>query len=391
MFTGGFMKELIETLYENKHIGPDLDPERWRIDYHKWTAYQGEYLKLLYDDLAQEAGVTVRYYTQLVDVVRDDSDNRIRAAVLSSVGRTYAVAANTFIDCTGNADLAHLAGATCMAPDPENPRVIPSTLCSMMAGIDWDVFSQAQEHEAVKTALDDGFFTQLDRHFVGLWRVNNTCAYLNAGHVFGLDARNGKSLSEGTAFGRKLIQEYLAFYRKYVNGCRNMELVATAPMMGVRECRRIVGEACLTEDDYHNWRQYPDQIAVYNRFLDVHPQDLSKEEYDRFMSDRKFTKSGKGKYFGIPYGVLVPKGWRNVWIAGRCVSADRRIIGSIRAQPACGMMGEAAGTAAAQSVSTGQDACNLNTEQLVETLRNANAYLPQDKLSSEMTRNEFPM
>ena len=50
------------------------------------------------------------------------------------------------------------------------------------------------------------------------------------------------------------------------------------------------------------------------------------------------------------------------------------------------MMGQAAGTAAVQSVATGQPACDLDTAQLVETLRANGAYLPQPELRKTMTR-----
>jgi hypothetical protein len=82
----------------------------------------------------------------------------------------------------------------------------------------------------------------------------------------------------------------------------------------------------------------------------------------------------------------VPKQWRNLWVAGRCVSSDVQVHGSIRVQPACSMMGQAAGTAAVQSNRTGQPACDLDTAELVDTLRKANAYLPQKECSHSMTR-----
>ena len=63
-----------------------------------------------------------------------------------------------------------------------------------------------------------------------------------------------------------------------------------------------------------------------------------------------------GENYGIPYGVLVPKGWSNLWVAGRCASSDVKVHGAIRDQPACSMMGQAAGTAAVQSIRTGQPA-----------------------------------
>ena len=81
-----------------------------------------------------------------------------------------------------------------------------------------------------------------------------------------------------------------------------------------------------------------------------------------------------------------PKGWENLWVAGRCHSSDSKVHGSIRAQSAAYMMGQASATAAVQSIRTGQPACDLDTEQLVMTLRTAGAYLPQKELSKTMTR-----
>ena len=93
-----------------------------------------------------------------------------------------------------------------------------------------------------------------------------------------------------------------------------------------------------------------------------------------------------GECFGIPYGVLVPNNFENLWVAGRCVSTDVPVHGSIRVQPSSSMMGHAAGTAAAQAIRHGELAKDLDTERLITTLRDAKAYLPQDELSREMTR-----
>ena len=157
--------------------------------------------------------------------------------------------------------------------------------------------------------------------------------------------------------------------------------------MGVRESRRIVGEYELVFDDFINRRQFPDQIGVFNKHVDIHPYDCSKEEHERFWKEKSKTAVlGIGECFGIPYGILVPKGFKNLWVAGRCNSSDVMVHGSIRVMPACGMMGQAAGTAAVQSVRTGQSACELNTETLINSLREQNAYLPQKETSTKMTR-----
>ena len=85
-------------------------------------------------------------------------------------------------------------------------------------------------------------------------------------------------------FARKLAVEYTEFFRKYVPGCENIEHRTTAPVMGVRDSRRIVGEFELTLQDFKSRRQFPDQVAVYNRPSDVHPTNATKEEYERFMT-----------------------------------------------------------------------------------------------------------
>jgi hypothetical protein len=220
-------------------------------------------------------------------------------------------------------------------------------------------------------------------------KLGQTTAGLNAGHIFGLNALSAKSLTDGMMLGRRLAVEYTEFYRKFVPGCENIEHVTTASVMGVRDSRRIVGEFELTIEDYESRRQFPDQIAVYNRPPDVHPTNLSAKEHERHVKEIEGTeKLARGACVGIPYSILVPRGWENLWVAGRCHSSDTKVHGSIRAQSASLMMGEAAGIAAKQSIETGQPGCDLDTGQLVETLRAAGGYLPQEKLSRTMTRSK---
>ena len=83
----------------------------------------------------------------------------------------------------------------------------------------------------------------------------------------------------------------------------------------------------------------------------------------------------------------MPKGWGNLWTAGRCNSSDVQVHGSIRVMPAAAMMGQAAGAAAVQAIQMGQLACDLDTALLVTTLRRQGAYLPQETLSGTMTRS----
>jgi hypothetical protein len=388
MLVGGLMREIVETMYERGFLRPGIDPDTWRKHYHRWTQFKVEGLKLLLDELAMEAGVEVRFFTRVIDADVDAQAGAVRGVVTNNVEGYRYVRARCYVDGTGDAVLADLCGVPCREAGRDTPQIMPATLPSLFAGIDWNRVDRSVKQEALLQAIADGHFTQPDRHLPGMSQVGHTIGYLNGGHLFNLDALRVPSLTDGMMLGRKIVAEYLEFYRKYIPGCEQIELVTTAALMGVRESRRIVGEYELNLDDYLARRQFPDQIGVFNKFVDIHPYDCSDEEWHRFRSQAfDEMRLGQGECFGLPYGIIVPKGWRNLWVAGRCVSSDVPVQGSIRVMPSAAMMGEAAGTAAVQSIRTGQVACDLDTAQLVTTLRAHDAYLPQESLGSTMTRS----
>jgi hypothetical protein len=355
-------------------------------------------LKLLLDELAGEAGVEVRFFTQVIDAEVAGGRKRVEGVVLHNIEGYRYVRAKTFIDATGDGVLADLCGVPSREAGRDTPRIMPSTLCSLFAGIDWSRIKMggwhgtgpqrivpANQQEMVEKAIAEGHFSQPDYHVPGMIRVGKSTGNLNAPHLFDLNALRCKSLTDGMIMGRKLAQEYREFYRKYLPGFENIEHVATATLMGVRESRWITGEYVLNHDDYLARRHFPDQIGLFNKSVDIHPYDGSREALQRHLDDDS-EGIGPGESFGLPYGILVPKGWSNLWVAGRCNSSDIRVSATIRVQPAAAMMGQAAGTAAVQAINSSQSADALDTAQLVETLRKAGAYLPQEELSKEMTR-----
>jgi len=385
MLVGGLMREIVETLYQRELLQPGIDPDTWRRHYMCWTPFQSEGLKLLLDELATQAGVEVRFFTRVIDA--DAEPGTVKGLIVHSIEGYRCIRARTFIDATGDAVLAHLCGVPCRQAGRDTPQIMPATLTSLFAGVDFDRFDKKAQRPALERAIADGHFSQPDRHLPGMSQVDRTVGYLNGGHVFNLDAVRVRSLSDGMMLGRRLAREYLEFYRKYVPGCENIEHVTTAPLMGVRESRRIVGEYELNIDDYLARRQFPDQIGVFNKYVDIHPYDTSEQQWQRFLDEvHKTAHLEPGECYGIPYGMLVPRGFANLWVAGRCASSDVMVHGSVRVQPAAAMMGQAAGTAAVQSIRTGQAAGDLDAEQLVLTLRHQGANLPQPSLSKTITR-----
>ena len=202
-----------------------------------------------------------------------------------------------------------------------------------------------------------------------------------------MNALRNEDKTNGMITGRKIAQELYTYYKKYVPGYENIEMVTTASLLGVRESRRIIGEYELNFGDFKSKREFSDQIGIFRYPVDIHPYQNTKEALAKHKEE--FNHSGKlnpGEHYGIPYSILVPRGWKNLWVAGRSTSSDVYVNSSLRVQPSCYMMGQASGTAAVQSVTTGQTANNLNTRQLVQTLRKEGAILPQVNLSDTMTR-----
>jgi len=389
MLVGGIMHEIVYKMYDRGFLGPQEKPEVFSKAFHHWTPFQPEGYKLLLDEMVTEAGIEVRYFTRVIAADTDRKKGVVNGVIQQNVEGMKYIRAKTFVDATGDAVLSDLCGADYREAGRDTPVAMPPTLCSLIANVDFSrAVSGGQESPPLLKAIAEGHFSQPDKHVPGSFRGGRTVTMLNAGHVFGMNAVNCASLTQGMMQGRRLVQEFVAYYKKYVAGFENIELVTTAALMGVRESRRIVGEYELKYADYESRRHFPDQIGIFNKAVDIHVLDGSEEQYQRYKEEyHTISRLNPGEYFGIPYSILVPKGWVNLWVAGRCNSSDIKVHGSIRVQPAASMMGQAVGTAAVQSIKTGQPACDLNTETLITTLRAAGAKLPQETLSAKMTRN----
>jgi hypothetical protein len=333
-----------------------------------------------------ESGVDVLFATKVIDAEIDKDKKSVKGVVIQHIEGYNYVPAKCIIDATGDASLVNFCGVTSREAGKDTEHIMPPTLCGLVTDYDWSDIEQQQE--MVLKGVEDGFFSQKDRHVPGLFRCGENWGIMNAGHIFKMDALKIKSLSEGYIKGRKLVNEYTRFFNKYLSGAKNMKTLSTAALMGVRESRNIIGEYELNYQDMKNLRQFPDQIGVYCKAVDIHVYDTSDEQSERYITEfEKRDILKKGENYGLPYGMLVPKGWKNLCAAGRCISADVKVQGSLRDQPGCYILGQAAGTAAAQSVKTGQTANNLDTEVLVKTLRDNGAFLPQEKLNVKMTRD----
>lgn len=385
ILTRGLFWEIVCTLHGAGGLKNGLDPDTMK----PWMGIQfsAEPLKRVLDKMVLDAGVDLLFSTRVIEADVDKPSKKVRGVVIQHVEGLRYVPAKAFIDATGDAVVADLCGAKYREAGRDTPNIMPPTLCATVANVDWG-FSYADQQDAIKRGVEAGEFSQPDRHVPGLFHSKGSHGIQNAGHIFRMNAVKIRSLTEGYVKGRQLAAEYASFFQKHLPGCEKLELVSTGALMGVRESRNIEGEYELNYADFKARRKFDDQIGVYSKGVDIHVYDLTPEEFQRYYeSYEKRDRLKSGESYGLPYGILVPRGWTNLWAAGRCVSSDVEVNGAIRDQPACYMLGEAAGCAAVQSIRTGQPACDLDTATLVQTLRERGCYLPQEAEPKTMTRS----
>lgn len=357
---GGFGKELFDRL-------TSLSDPAVNNPY----SIQVEKLKRVYDAMILEADIDYRFVSRLIAV--QQSGGQVTHAVFAGKTDLFSVSARVFIDATGDALLCHLAGAPCEKGDASG-NMMAATLCSLWAGIDWKRVKKP-DSRAFEDAFADGVFTTPDLHLPGMWRVGRSLGGGNISHAFGVDGTDEQSLTASLVYSRKLLTEYERYYKQYLDGYEDMELVVTAPMMGIRETRRIVGDAILTLEHFHARATFADEIGRYSYPVDIHAAKPDIDSFNTFHKEHTELRYKKGESYGIPYGCLVPQKLDNVLTAGRCVSTDRYMQSSIRVMPGCYITGQAAGVAAALTGADG-DVRAIDIRALQDRLLAMGAYLP---------------
>jgi len=337
---------------------------------------KAEVLKRLYDDLLLEAGVGFTFQTELIGV--ETERERVALAVLAAKSGLFAVSAKAFVDATGDGDLAAWAGAPFEKGDADG-GLMPGTLCSLWANVDWPAVHKSglgAGESRLEAAFKDKLFTIEDRHLPGMWQVGDDIGGGNIGHTFGVDATDERSTTKALLWGRKSLLEYERYYKQYLKGFEKMTLVATGSLLGIRESRRILGDYVLCLEDFKRRAVFADEIGRYSYPVDIHATKPDKANYDQFAEEFRTLRYTKGESYGIPYRVLVPRKLANVLVAGRCVSSDRYIQGSIRVMPGCFITGQAAGVAAAIAIERNADARGVPVEELQARLKKLGAFLP---------------
>ncbi|MBN8525537.1 MAG: FAD-dependent oxidoreductase [Planctomycetes bacterium] len=352
-------------------------------DWLDWTPIDAERLKRVYDDLVSEAGAEVVFHTQLAQV--DADGGTVRAAVLCNKAGLSAVTARVFIDCTGDADLAVWAGATYVKGNAAGERLMPATHCFQLCNVDEDGYRHGPTLHPGNPAspmyaiVKSGRYPLIpDTHCCDS-KVGPGVVGFNAGHIWDFDNTDPRSQARALMLGRRMAAQFREALAEAIPAAyANAHLVQTGSLIGTRETRRIHGDYELTLDDYLARRSFDDEICRNSYFIDVHhaKDEISADYGSAELFEKRTFRYAPGESHGIPYRCLVPRSLRNVLVAGRSISCQQVVQGSIRVMPVCLSMGEAAGAAAAMAAGLGGDVRAIDVQSLRGNLRTHGAYLP---------------
>jgi FAD dependent oxidoreductase len=366
---GGLADEVVAGL---RRLGPVVErPNTYGAG--TGVTYLAEHLKVVWESLVTGAGVTVLLHAFVQDTeVRDGQVRRLVVATKAGLAR---VEVGVVVDASGDADVCHFAGLGYELAGEHQPAQTLTTTFRLV-NVDTErrrTIGTDRLHELMRQAAESGAYDLPRRdgsdHVTPVEGMTATImTRLDSTRGDGGRLRNASDpglLTEAEMAGRRQALEYVRFLVDRVPGYERARLAAFSTQVGVRETRRVHGDARLTADDVLSARQFDDQIGLCGAPVEDHHAGTGTTW--RYLPD--------GQAVGIPFGTLVARDAANVLVAGRCFSATHDAHASVRSMGQCMAMGQAAGTAAALAVARRVDPRELPFSRLRAALSEAGAVL----------------
>ena len=337
------------------------------------VAFDPELYKLCVQRMVLEAGVELYMHSYLSGCVVENGT--VREVIIENKNGSEALAAKTFIDCTGDGDLAHMA-AVPMQPQNGEP-LQPASTYFILAGVDTDapVIKEAMHHNKQGVnchclPIRERLLAMADKldipDFGGPWfctTLHEGCVAVNMTRT-AANACDNRDFTHAECRLREDVFRMAKILRDNFDEFRNSYVAAVATQAGVRETRRIKGVHTITAEEYVGAFHYDDSISRGAHPIDIHSAKGASQEAT-FLKQAAY----------VPYRALIAEDYPNLLVAGRCLSADRRAFASLRVQASCMGTGQAAGVAAAQCAKSGRSVQEADVAALVARLREIGAML----------------
>ena len=314
--------------------------------------------------------------------------DEVKGVIIESKKGREAILAKRIVDCTGDGDVAYRAGCE-MAYGNEDGIAQPATLMFSMRGVDsrklrdavadhpeiYDIdfipneFFRPMDNctmvgfrNQVQQARKDGYNIPVERTIFMTGMAEDEW-WVNMSRVSGVDATDPDQYTKGEELSIRQNEEIARYLKAYIPGFENAYVDRVAPFMGIRETRRLVGEYVLTEQDIFDCAKFEDAIAVSAYPVDQH-HPVGGDCTLMWCED----------CYDVPYRSLIPKKVDSLIVAGRCLSATHLALASVRVMGPAMAIGEAAGKAAALSITQGVQLRNIDVPALQQALRDEGVY-----------------
>lgn len=329
------------------------------------------------DKLIEESGVTPLFHCYAVGAVVEDGV--IKGVITESKSGRQAVLAKAVIDASGDADIAALAGA----PYTKAPagKLMDVTTGFGVSGVDVEAFRKhiaaypgkigdwATETAKGEEELFSAYFTHVFEQarqagviprnlpLEGFWHAITEAGEvtgINVVRVSNVDCTNVWDLTRAEIEGRKQVLMAIEALRRFQPGFEKAKLRTIGSSIGTRESRKIVGRYDLTGHDVKNQARFADTIGIFPEFLDAYGIVYIPTT---------------GRYFQVPYGIMVPKQVDNLLVAGRSVAGDQISHSATRQMMCCAVTGQGAGVAAAAAVKSGRSTSSVDISIVQKQLK----------------------
>lgn len=317
--------------------------------------YDVEVMKVLLEEMCCEADIDIRLRTRVVAAFCDNQKELTTIITESKSGRE-AWQAKAFVDCTGEGDLAALAGCSFDYGNPENGQAQPMSLLAIIGGIDANEIApfhrfhtDSASNKDAKRHAKQALLNEMKRAGITpsyeaptLFKITDNLFTLMAHHEYGVCGMNADDVTRATFSGRRELHEIVAALKGLGGVWKNLHLVSTAEQIGIREGRRIHGLYTIDINDVVEGARHPDAICRSNFGVDIHSTDPTTNK-----------AVAKHNYKPVPYDIplraLIAKDVKRLLLAGRCISGDFYAHASYRVTGNAVALGQGAGVAAALS------------------------------------------
>lgn len=298
--------------------------------------FDEEILKYTLDMLVKRYDLEVLLHCRMIKANMTDDGKRICSIECVDDVNWYEFEADTFVDASGDGNLAYLSGAKIRFGNGEGGEYLSSKIMRIDHISPEVNFAPAILEKAIKQAKIDGY-KHLTKEAGIVFKTADDTAYaiLPSVDIASLDAH---SMTKYEMETREQCHDYIEVFRKYIPGMESARLVSTGNKIGIRDTRHIIGEYTITKDDVLGAVKHQDGIARGAWPCEMH-NEITKMLTYLWVPDND--------YYDIPLRALKARNIKNLWCGGRVISADPVAFASVRVMGTSFATGHAAGVAAA--------------------------------------------